>query len=210
MALSAISQLERVMEEIATGEVSLSEARTAALELLVSLSRAAMEAGASPSEVYELLWGAVRRLLEAAFVSDVRSILDETAPLILAMLPFEDLKSNKEKVGRAIEYINRNYHRRLSLAEVSQKAAFMTPSHFCRLFKRFTGMTFVEFVNRTRVEAAKALLKGNSAPVKEISSMVGFASPQYFARVFKRHTGLSPLQYRRLHSRREGMKRGSK
>ena len=199
----AVSQLERVMGEISTGEADLEEARTSALELVVSLVRAAREAGTAPPEVHELLWETVGQLSGALSVTEVRDILDETLPTLLNMLPPEELKGNREKVGRVIEYVNRNYYRQISLEEVSREVAFVSPSHLCRLFKRYMGMTFVEFLNFIRVEAAKALLRENSAPVKEIASMVGFTSPQYFAKVFRRHTGMSPLQYRYRHLRKK-------
>jgi AraC-like DNA-binding protein len=83
----------------------------------------------------------------------------------------------------------------MALEEVSRHAG-VSPFHFCKVFKRATGMTFTEFVNRARVEQAKRLLLKPQARITEVAYDVGFQSLSQFNRSFRRVTDTSPTEYR--------------
>lgn len=68
--------------------------------------------------------------------------------------------------------------------------------HFCKIFKKTTGITFTEYVARVRVEKAKALLMDPSLRVSEVVFSAGFGSIPQFNSVFKRFVGKSPTEYR--------------
>jgi len=52
----------------------------------------------------------------------------------------------------------------------------VSPFHFCKIFKRATGMTFTDFVNRARVEKARKMLMCPEARITEVAYDVGFQS----------------------------------
>ena len=68
--------------------------------------------------------------------------------------------------------------------------------HFCKVFKKTTGITFTEYVARVRVEKAKTLLMDPSLRVSEVVFTAGFGSIPQFNSVFKRFVGKSPTEYR--------------
>lgn len=68
--------------------------------------------------------------------------------------------------------------------------------HFCKIFKKTTGITFTEYVARVRVEKAKALLMDPSMRVSEVVFTAGFGSIPQFNSVFKRFVGKSPTEFR--------------
>ncbi|MEI8311015.1 MAG: PocR ligand-binding domain-containing protein [Verrucomicrobiota bacterium] len=68
--------------------------------------------------------------------------------------------------------------------------------HFCKIFKKTTGITFTEYVARVRVEKAKALLMDPSLRVSEVVFTSGFGSIPQFNSVFKRIVGKSPTEFR--------------
>lgn len=100
-----------------------------------------------------------------------------------------------DRLGGAIRLIRENHSRPLTLGEVSTAAA-MSPSHFCRVFKRVTGCTLTEYVARLRVDKARELLIKDSANITEIAFAVGFKSHSYFDRTFRLLTGTTPGAYR--------------
>jgi AraC-like DNA-binding protein len=100
-----------------------------------------------------------------------------------------------DSVRRARHFISTHLHEPMTLEEVSRHAG-VSPFHFCKVFKRATGMTFTEFVNRARVEQAKRLLLKPQARVTEVAFDVGFQSLSQFNRSFRRVTAISPTQYR--------------
>lgn len=84
----------------------------------------------------------------------------------------------------------------LSLGEVARTVNAST-FHFCKMFKRATGMTFTEYLSFVRVAKAKKLLANPQARVSEVGFDVGFASLTHFNRMFRRITGQSPTDFRR-------------
>jgi len=74
--------------------------------------------------------------------------------------------------------------------------AGLTPPHFCRVFKKSTGMTPHSFVTRTRLEHAQRLLDQPELSVGLIAERLGFASQSHFSRLFHRVTGQTPSQFR--------------
>lgn len=90
----------------------------------------------------------------------------------------------------------------LSLDSVSMEID-VTPYYFSRLFKEETGINFIEYVNKLRIDKAKELLNSDgNMSIKEICMEVGFSDPNYFSRQFKKYAGISPTEYR------EGIERG--
>jgi len=106
-------------------------------------------------------------------------------------------KENAEPlmVRKAREHITKNKAESLSLTEVA-KASGASVFHFCKVFKRTTGLTFTDYVARVRLEDAKAELLNPNRRVGEIAYDVGFQSLTQFNRVFKRIFGQSPTQFR--------------
>lgn len=100
-----------------------------------------------------------------------------------------------DAVRRARHYILNHLTAPLALEEVASHAG-VSPFHFCKIFKRATGMTFTDFVNRARVEHAKRLLLKPQARITEVAYDVGFQSLSQFNRSFRRVTTLSPTEFR--------------
>lgn len=100
----------------------------------------------------------------------------------------------KESVAK--EYIKQHCHREISLAEMAE-VTYMTPFHFSRLFKRWTGSTFTAYVQRERVDRAKALLtETNGLSIAQVAQLVGYEDPGHFSRVFRAVEGVLPSEYR--------------
>lgn len=99
-------------------------------------------------------------------------------------------------LSRAIEHIHKNISAPLDVDGICA-AINISKYHFCRQFKKATGMTVMEYILKTRIVLAKNDLRKTALPVAQISDSAGFSSPAYFCRVFKQETGLTPLQYRR-------------
>jgi AraC-like DNA-binding protein/ligand-binding sensor protein len=98
-------------------------------------------------------------------------------------------------IKRAKEFIIENQAEDLSLGQVA-KAVNTSTFHFCKMFRKATGLHFTEYVSRVRVEKARNLLLNPNLRVSEIAYEVGFQSLTHFNRVFKKITGRSPTHYR--------------
>ena len=98
-------------------------------------------------------------------------------------------------IERARSYIRDHSDDELSLAAVAQ-IVNMSATYFSAKFKEITGINFVDYVARTRVEKARNLLLDPNRRVSEVAFAVGFQSLSQFNRTFKKVAGQSPRDYR--------------
>ena len=106
-------------------------------------------------------------------------------------------KQNAEPllVRKAREYIGQHKREPLSLAAVAQ-ASGASVFHFCKVFKKTTGLRFTDYLGRVRLEDAKTQLLNPNRRISEIAYDVGFQSLTQFNRIFKRVFGQSPTEFR--------------
>ena len=98
-------------------------------------------------------------------------------------------------VTRAKAYIAEHQNEEVSLRQVAG-AVNMSAFYFCKIFKRATGLTFTDYVARTRIEKVKNLLLNPHKRISEVAYETGFQSLSQFNRVFRRVTGQSPKIWR--------------
>ncbi|MFU1793635.1 AraC family transcriptional regulator [Paenibacillus azoreducens] len=111
------------------------------------------------------------------------------------------VNSIHKKTFEIVDYINRHYDQKLTIEQISRRF-YISPSYFCKTFRKSTGFTFTEYVNNVRIKEAKVQLAKGSDKVAEIAERVGFESLTHFGRIFKEFTGLSPLKYRQQSNKR--------
>lgn len=109
--------------------------------------------------------------------------------------PHNIRRTNKENIGKVIDYMNENFTSDISCSELSK---LMSMDKFCfiRNFKSQTGKTPYEYLLDLKIEKAKKMLKSNKYTVTEISMMCGFSSHSHFTSTFKKKTGISPTEYK--------------
>jgi len=96
-------------------------------------------------------------------------------------------------VLRARQFIETNKRGRITLATVA-KAAGASMFHFCTLFHQTTGLKLSEYIARSRVEDARALLCNRGLRINEVAFEAGFGSVAAFNRAFRRVVGQSPSE----------------
>lgn len=95
-----------------------------------------------------------------------------------------------------MNYINQNYENKLTLEEVAGYL-FITPNYLCSMFKKVTGISFVDYITKLKVQKAKKMLRNSSYRIKDISEQLGYNDYTYFCKVFKKIEGITPLEYRK-------------
>lgn len=71
------------------------------------------------------------------------------------------------------------------------------PVTLSRIFKQQTGMNFVRYLVRSRLQHAQSLLLKTDKKINEISEEVGYVDYRYFRTLFKKEFGCTPSEYRR-------------
>lgn len=95
----------------------------------------------------------------------------------------------------AIAFIRDHPRENVSMKEMAE-LCHLSPSYFSRLFNREVGESFVNYVNRQKIELAKEQLRGTRKSVAQIAGDVGYLNVSNFIAVFKRMEGVTPSLYR--------------
>ena len=108
----------------------------------------------------------------------------------------KEIYGNRDKVDKAIEFINNNYYKDINLATVSNEVS-LNYSYFSQIFKEQTGENFVSYLKKVRINKAKEVLRNDEIKVYEVGKMVGYDDSKQFAKHFRSVTGISPIEYKR-------------
>jgi two-component system response regulator YesN len=108
----------------------------------------------------------------------------------------KEIYGNKDKIDKAIEFINNNYRKDINLATVSNEVS-LNYSYFSQVFKEQTGENFVSYLKRIRINKAKEILRSDESKVYEVGKMVGYDDSKQFSKHFRSVTGVSPIEYKR-------------
>lgn len=177
-----------------SGDVELIKARV--LELVIVISRAAVEGGASLNKLLGLNYGFISELSTKTDFDDICVWIVKVLDIFIDTVYESRNIKNSRLLSDALSYIRENYHNNLSLDNVAQQV-FISPYYLSHLFKEELGITFVEYLTRVRLEEAKKLLKEPNLSIEAVASEVGYDDASYFSKVFKKNMGISPNQYRK-------------
>jgi AraC-like DNA-binding protein len=103
------------------------------------------------------------------------------------------------EIWKARKFIHEHSDEELSLTKVANSVN-ISANHLSEKFKEVTGVNFVYYVARARVEKARVLLRHPNRRITEVAFAVGFQSLSQFNRTFKKLTGQSPTQFRSAHA----------
>lgn len=124
------------------------------------------------------------RLLVASIIVEVARQTSET-----------NRHSTPDAVARAKDYMTNRFAIPLQMDDVAQQAG-CSRAHLFVVFKRETGMSPNDWIQRYRVKAATELLRSTDRKLEDIAAAVGFSSAQYFCQVFRKYTGQTPGWHR--------------
>lgn len=170
-------------------------------ELLVLMSRAAIDGGADVDEIFNLCYRYEREVDTFGNVEALNRWIGAILHKFISFVfDFNDIK-HQNVIFKTTAYIKEHLTDKLSLDQAAEQV-YLSKSYFCRIIKDELGCTFTEYVNRLRIERSKTLLRGTGMPIAEIACAVGFDDQSYFTRIFKKQTGMAPGKYREQRSQK--------
>lgn len=128
-----------------------------------------------------------------------KSIGEAVKSYILLLYATSEKKKTKVMhwaVRAFLSYADAFYNKEITVADIAGLYG-INKKYSGRLFKKEVGISFCEYLNLRRTEAAKGLLGETDMSIAEIALECGYNNITYFNRVFKKITGISPGEYRK-------------
>lgn len=145
--------------------------------------------------------GVTRLILKPSTISEI----EEAVTTMVSNLKNKNIRTESEEtesnsvnsfiVKNALKYIQENYTRKITLAEVADRT-YVSQWYLSKLLNKHTGKSFSDILNQIRISVAKDLLKNPSMRIGSIAEEVGFIDIAHFSRVFKKFEGCSANEYR--------------
>jgi len=164
------------------------------------VSRYCINGGMTPEESYSLSDFYIMKTDKCQTEQEIRDVHVE-------MIEGYTNKMRKIKLGgvyskqivHAVDYIICHLHSRIYLDEVAEYLK-ISAAHISRLFKKETGISFGDYVNKLKIEEATSLLLYTQYSDIDISNLLGFSSQSYFIKIFRKFTGTTPKKYKKKYN----------
>jgi two-component system response regulator YesN len=101
----------------------------------------------------------------------------------------------RNEIALAKEFVFQHLGEKMGIQETAAHVG-KSESYFSHLFKKETGIGFVDYVNHIKMEKAAELLEQNDLKVADVAERLGIDNPNYFSVLFKKVMGVSPQEYR--------------
>lgn len=192
--LAKISKLVDDMGRMA--QDSLQHCKFTVVSAISIFTRAAIEGGALPDDVFDLSDALIYSLSYCTNMDDISDIYALSAIMLAKQVHAAKTKSYSVKVERIISYISQNIFRKITLKDLSEYVG-LSPNYMCNLFSREMGISIHNYIQKEKIAVSCNLLKFSDRNISDIAAYMGFQSQSNYAAVFKKWIHLTPDQYRK-------------
>jgi two-component system response regulator YesN len=185
------------------------------------LERLATSVGTPPATMVQLVWDFLHPLRERLALRALGNnagqdwglatgfeamkafrSLSELGPAVAASIEATVMRLRNSEAARyrseissTIRWIEDKLDSTASVEEAARRVN-MSESHFAHVFKEETGLSFLKFLIRRKMDRATELLLETDLLVYEVAEQLGYENPNHFSTLFKQTTGLSPQELR--------------
>lgn len=101
-----------------------------------------------------------------------------------------------ERINTILSYIEENFSDIKSIDEIAEHS-YINKSYLCRLFKKETNMTVMDYLYNYRIQQACEMLTSSENSVAQTAQLCGFENTSHFIKMFKTMLGCTPGQFRK-------------
>lgn len=165
------------------------------IELVVIISRAAIETGVEAKELLGLNYSYLTDLNKVTDIEELLYKLTEILENFINKVSTTKEKKSKTKVHKMREYINQNFTKEVTASNVA-KSAGLSMSRALHLFKEETGMSLSNFITKLRIDYGKYLLLNTDVNIAHLANEIGFYDQSHFTKYFKKFERITPSRFR--------------
>ena len=165
------------------------------IELIVIISRAAIEAGVGAKELLGLNYS---YLTELSKVTDLEELLFKVTRVLenfIAKVSLGKEKKRKVRGQRMRDFIHQNFTRKITARDVAREAG-LSVGRALHLFREETGMALTGYINKMKVDYGKYLLLNSDIQLAELADQLGYYDQSHFTKNFKKYEKITPSHFR--------------
>lgn len=136
-------------------------------------------------------------LINSETIYDIVRYFNEFTDKLFEFIYNQQLETKRPEIIKLQKYISENIHENITLDKAS-KISNISKCYLSSLFKKETGEVFVNYVNKTKMEAARRLIQENGLKSCEAAKSVGINDDSYFSKLFKKYMGVNPSKICRI------------
>lgn len=126
------------------------------------------------------------------YTMKVRALFLNILHRLFSILYYEDSSIHTDaRIHTVMDYMSKNYNLPLNVKQLASIVG-LNPSYLGTLFRKQTGITVKEHINRIKMNSAENMLISGEFSITEVAQKCGFEDPFYFSKVFKKIKGYSP------------------
>ena len=187
-------------KEALCGLVFIGQCRIEGMNAEAAIGKNAAKLGGN-SEAFQALYGKLP-LLKSETLLAMGNIIKLYLENLIDLDNLFALRAEAQEVTvrfplhqRVQSHIDQYYQTNLTPQSLSEKFC-VNNSYLSRVFKEKVGINISAYINQTRIEHAKLLLKNTNYPVSVVALNTGYTDANYFVKVFRKYAGMTPTEYR--------------
>ncbi|WP_019722165.1 AraC family transcriptional regulator [Heyndrickxia coagulans] len=191
--LKTINTLERAK----LAEEPIRSLRNSLICICTLFTRAAIEAGVPPETAFNI---SDAHILEIERLKTQEKLFElEYSMLRNFTEAVQQARKQEHRYSHAIHmavaYIHENILQVITLESLA-KHVYLNPSYLSHLFKKETGVSVTDYINKKRIEESIYFLLHTNIPISEIALLFHFCNQSYYTSLFKKYMGLTPKEFR--------------
>jgi len=195
-----IHEAKSILNEITgnillSGSFDLPSIKTRCLELIVLISRSAIDAGADVNLILNSNDNYIQKIEQFSSIEELSVWLTEILYRFINVAVELSQARHSDMIYKTMEYVKSNYSEKFSLDDIAAHI-FLSRSYISSVFKKETGKSLSSYINYVRIEKSKQILLDRSVSLVDVAGLCGFDDQSYFSKVFKKSVGISPKKFR--------------
>lgn len=166
------------------------------IELVVIISRAAIEAGVEAKELLGLNYSYLTELNKATDTDELLHKLSDILENFIHKVSLTKEKKKKLKSHKMSEYIDRNFTNKITAEEMARVGG-LSVSRALHLFKEETGLSLSKYLKKLRIDYGKYLLLNTDMSLADLAAEAGFFDQSHFTKTFKKFEKMTPSDFKR-------------
>ena len=174
--------------------------KTRVSELIVLLSRSAIDGGADIGQIFMLKDNYIKEIKNFTNLEKLSIWLTSVINKFIGyVFEFNEVK-HTDIIYKVTGYIKTNYKEKITLEDLASYV-YLSKSYLSKIFKEEMKCNLTAYTNQIRIEKSKPLLLDQNLTLVDIANGVGFDDQSYFTKVFKSIVGISPGKFREKHGK---------